>query len=81
MEITRKLDALFEEWGLSYGGNFQRDGIVDEAAYKGAPWEILFVSKEPNDTSEDLRLQARDAAAKLARRGTHAYWRNLPRLI
>jgi hypothetical protein len=75
------LDTLFDKWELDCRSEFQRDGIVDEEKYRAAPWKILFLSKEANNIIEDMREQARDAARRLVRFGTHgyAYWRTLAR--
>jgi hypothetical protein len=50
-QASSGLDALFDEWESHYPGEFQRDGIVDEAMYRTALWKILFVTKEVNSNS------------------------------
>ena len=80
MEQTKNLDQLFEEWSGAVD-NLSRDGIVNEGRYDNSHPKTLFVRKEPNQHERDLRLDAEDAAKKIADRKTcgFATWDNLAR--
>jgi hypothetical protein len=56
---TEQLDALFQEWRGRQGeqaAGFAPDGIIEEPAWDAAPRKVLFLAKEPNEYSDDLRV-------------------------
>ncbi|HET9176864.1 MAG TPA: hypothetical protein VFQ24_00725 [Terriglobia bacterium] len=84
MNRTAELEKLFECWQKSnneLAQGFSPDGIVDESMYDRAKLRILFVLKEPNGHSDDMRCHARHAERTLRESGRHRYatWRNLAR--
>jgi hypothetical protein len=53
---TEQLNFLFEEWEssvLDYHGKFVRDGVINETLYNDTTPKILFITKEPNDPSQE----------------------------
>jgi len=58
MTKTEKLNKLFLEWKKTksiYHTDFARDGIIDEELWNKAEPKVLFLLKEPNKPTDDLR--------------------------
>jgi len=55
---TERLNALFDRWRQRYeerGGKFAPDGILDDVDWAHAPQKLLFLLKETNKYSGDIR--------------------------
>lgn len=51
--IQARLDALYAGWRAEHPGeHFVPCGLVDEAAYRAAPFRLVWVLKEPNDSDQ-----------------------------
>lgn len=58
MKKTKELNRLFEQWKASnkeYKNNFAEDGIIEEARWENSKRKILFLLKETNELTSDLR--------------------------
>jgi hypothetical protein len=56
--LTQALNDLFQRWRNSYGEGavgFAEDGIIDEEAWKASSRKVLFLMKETNALTGDLR--------------------------
>lgn len=52
---TTLLNNLFEKWENNipqYQGKFVKDGINNEELFEAAPTKVLFIAKEPNNSSQ-----------------------------
>ncbi len=55
MSPNEQLNALFARWEASnpgYKGRFVKDGIINDTLYKNQRIKLLFISKEPNDLTQ-----------------------------
>lgn len=90
MSRHEALEALFTRWREHWAANqvtdkFVPDGIGDEAAWNACPRKLLWVLREPNDTSPrskewDLRTFLRTPAWELTdQQRPGNYWQNIAR--
>jgi len=52
---TERLNALFKNWQKSAVNGFAKDGIIVESAWDAVPQKVLFLAKDTNDFSGDMR--------------------------